>query len=89
MSGLCVVFLFEMMDNSILIVALRTIGKDGPASSTAPQWVTGAYAVVFGGPMGLPARSLTGTVADRASSKGDVRLRDQTALTPGSAGIRG
>lgn len=46
--GLSAVFLFEMLDNSILNVALPTIGRELHASTTALQWVTGAYAVVFG-----------------------------------------
>jgi MFS family permease len=49
--GLSAVFLVEMLDNSILTVALPTIGRDLVASTTALQWVTGAYAVVFGGLM--------------------------------------
>jgi MFS family permease len=54
------VFLFEMLDTSILNVALPTIGRELDASTTALQWVTGAYAVVFGGSM------LTfGALADR------------------------
>ncbi|WP_433063861.1 MFS transporter [Dactylosporangium sp. CS-033363] len=60
LTGLSAVFLFEMLDNSILNVALPTIGRDLHASTTALQWVTGAYAVVFGGLM------LTfGALADR------------------------
>lgn len=60
LAGLSAVFLFEMLDNSILTVALPTIGRDLHASTTALQWVTGAYAVVFGGLMlGF------GAVADR------------------------
>jgi MFS family permease len=51
LAGLSAVFLFEMLDNSILTVALPTIGRDLHASTTALQWVTGAYAVVFGGSM--------------------------------------
>ena len=43
-------FLFEMLDNSLLNVALPTIGRELHASTTALQWVTGAYA---------PARPLT------------------------------
>jgi MFS family permease len=54
------VFLFEMLDNSILNVALPTIGRELHASTTALQWVTGAYAVVFGGLM-----LAFGAVADR------------------------
>lgn len=48
LAGLSAVFLFEMLDNSILNVALPTIGRELNASTTALQWVTGAYAVVFG-----------------------------------------
>ena len=48
LAGLAAVFLFEMLDNSILNVALPTIGRELRASTTELQWVTGAYAVVFG-----------------------------------------
>ncbi|MEC3980931.1 MFS transporter [Amycolatopsis sp. H20-H5] len=51
LAGLSAVFLFEMLDNSILNVALPTIGRELRASTTMLQWVTGAYAVVFGGLM--------------------------------------
>lgn len=54
------VFLFEMLDNSILNVALPTIGRELHASTTGLQWVTGVYSVVFGGFM-----LLFGAVADR------------------------
>lgn len=60
LTGLSAVFLFEMLDNSILNVALPTIGRELSASTTALQWVTGAYAVVFGGLM-----LAFGAVADR------------------------
>ncbi|WP_305786480.1 MFS transporter [Symbioplanes lichenis] len=60
LAGLSAVFLFEMLDNSILTVALPTIGRDLHASTLALQWVTGAYAVVFGGLM-----LVFGAVADR------------------------
>ncbi|MFI5955012.1 MFS transporter [Cryptosporangium sp. NPDC051539] len=60
LAGLSAVFLFEMLDNSILNVALPTIGRELHASTTALQWVTGAYAVVFGGLM-----LVFGAVADR------------------------
>lgn len=60
LSGLAAVFLFEMLNNSVLNVALPTIGRDLHASTTALQWVTGSYSVVFGGLM------LTfGAIADR------------------------
>ena len=45
LAGLSAVFLFEMLDNSILNVALPTIGRELRASTTSLQWVTGAYAV--------------------------------------------
>ncbi len=48
-AALAAVFLFEMLDNSILTVALPAIGRDLHASTSALQWVTGSYAVVFGG----------------------------------------
>ncbi|MGG7465754.1 MFS transporter [Plantibacter sp. YIM 135347] len=51
LAGLSAVFLFEMLDNSILNVALPTIGRELQASTTGLQWVTGAYSVVFGGLM--------------------------------------
>jgi MFS family permease len=60
LAGLSAVFLSEMLDNSILNVALPTIGRELHASTTALQWVTGAYAVVFGGLM-----LAFGAVADR------------------------
>ena len=60
LAGLSAVFLFEMLDNSVLNVALPTIGRELHASTTALQWVTGTYAVVFGGFM-----LLFGTIADR------------------------
>ncbi|MDF2825305.1 MAG: putative multidrug resistance protein mdtD [Mycobacterium sp.] len=64
LTGLSTVFLFEMLDNSILNVALPTIGRELHASTTALQWVVGAYAVVFGGFMlGF------GAVADRCGRR--------------------
>jgi MFS family permease len=51
LAGLSAVFVFEMLDNSILNVALPTIGRELHASTTSLQWVTGVYAVVFGGLM--------------------------------------
>ncbi len=60
LAGLSAVFLFEMLDNSILNVALPTIGRQLHASTTALQWMTGAYAVLFGGFM-----LAFGAIADR------------------------
>ena len=60
LSGLSAVFLFEMLDDSVLNVALPTIGRDLDASTAGLQWVTGAYSVAFGGLM-----LLFGAIADR------------------------
>lgn len=60
LAGLSAVFLFEMLDNSILNVALPIIGRELNASTTDLQWVTGSYAVVFGGLM-----LLFSAIADR------------------------
>ena len=60
LAGLSAVFLFEMLDNSVLTVALPTVGRDLSASTTSLQWVSGAYSVAFGGLM-----LLFGSVADR------------------------
>jgi MFS family permease len=49
--GLSAVFLVEMLDNSILNVALPTIGRELHASAAALQLVTNSYAVVLGGLM--------------------------------------
>ena len=64
LAGLSAVFLFEMLDNSILNVALPTIGRDLHASSLSLEWVTGVYAVVFGGLM-----LVFGAIADRVGRR--------------------
>ncbi|WP_328493369.1 MFS transporter [Streptomyces sp. NBC_00414] len=64
LAGLSAVFLFEMLDNSILNVALPTIGRELSASATVLQWVTGVYAVVFGGLM-----LVLGALADRVGRR--------------------
>ncbi|WP_285028605.1 MFS transporter [Plantibacter sp. ME-Dv--P-122b] len=60
LAGLSAVFLFEMLDNAVLNVALPTIGRELAASTASLQWVSGAYSVAFGGLM-----LLFGAVADR------------------------
>ncbi|MFF1872546.1 MFS transporter [Kitasatospora herbaricolor] len=60
LAGLSAVFLFEMLDNSVLNVALPTIGRELHASTVGLQWVTNAYAVTFGGLM-----LVLGATADR------------------------
>ena len=64
LAGLSAVFLFEMLDNSILNVALPTIGRDLHASTVGLQWVTASYAVVFGGAM-----LAFGALADRVGRR--------------------
>lgn len=64
LAGLSAVFLFEMLDTSVLNVALPTIGRDLGSSTTGLQWVSGAYPVAFGGLM-LPF----GAVADRVGRR--------------------
>lgn len=47
--GLCLAMLVEMVDNSILNVALPTVGRDLQANPTDLQWIVGAYSLTFGG----------------------------------------
>ena len=47
--GLCLTQLVEMVDNSILNVAVPVIGRDLHASPTDLQWIVGAYSLTFGG----------------------------------------
>ncbi|MDO5745447.1 MAG: MFS transporter [Micrococcaceae bacterium] len=79
LAGLSAVFLFEMLDNSILNVALPTIGREFDASTTMLQWVTGAYSVVFGGLM-----LLFSAIADRFGRR-RVMLVGLTLLALASA----
>lgn len=60
LTALCLAFFVEMVDNTLLSIALPTIGRDLQGTTTSLQWVTGAYALTFGGLM-LTA----GSVADR------------------------
>lgn len=58
--GLSIVFLTEMLDNSVLNVALPTIARSLNASASDLQWITTAYSLLFGGLM-----LAFGAVADR------------------------
>ncbi|MGN6252058.1 MAG: MFS transporter [Marmoricola sp.] len=49
LTALCVAFFVEMVDNTLLTIALPTIGRDLGSGTTALQWVTGAYSLTFGG----------------------------------------
>src|SRR3954470_5130281 len=59
-AALCLAFFVEMVDNTLLSIALPTIGRDLGGGTTALQWVTGAYSLTFGGLL-LAA----GSMADR------------------------
>lgn len=60
LAALFLAFFVEMVDNTLLSIALPTIGRDLGSGTTALQWVTGAYSLTFGGLL-LTA----GSVADR------------------------
>ncbi|MEU1090359.1 MFS transporter [Streptomyces sp. NPDC005576] len=60
MAALCLAFFVEMVDNTLLSIALPTIGRDLGSGTTALQWVTSAYSLTFGGLL-LTA----GSMADR------------------------
>nr|MCW2727598.1 tetracycline resistance efflux pump [Aeromicrobium sp.] len=60
LAALCLAFFVEMVDNTLLTIALPTIGRDLGSGTTALQWVTGAYSLTFGGLL-LTA----GSMADR------------------------
>lgn len=79
LAGLSAVFLFEMLDNAVLTVALPTIGRELHASTVGVQWVTSAYSVVFGATM-----LLFGAVADR-SGRRRVMLTGLVLLAVASA----
>ncbi|GGO88794.1 MFS transporter [Nocardioides phosphati] len=49
LAALCLAFFVEMVDNTLLTIALPTIGRDLGSSTTGLQWVTGAYSLTFGG----------------------------------------
>ncbi|WP_277927279.1 MFS transporter [Curtobacterium sp. DN_7.5] len=78
LAGLSAVFLFEMLDNAVLTVALPTIGRELHTSTVGLQWVTGAYSVVFGATM-----LLFGAVADRFGRR-RVMLAGLTLLAAAS-----
>ena len=47
--ALSLTMLVEMIDNSVLNVALPTIGRDLVAGTTGLQWMVAAYSLTFGG----------------------------------------
>lgn len=60
LAALCLAFFVEMVDNTLLSIALPTIGRHLGSTTTDLQWVTGAYSLTFGGLL-LTA----GSIADR------------------------
>ena len=60
LAALCLAFFVEMVDNTLLSVALPTIGRSLGGDTTSLQWITGAYSLTFGGLL-LTA----GSIADR------------------------
>lgn len=49
LAALCLAFFVEMVDNTLLTIALPTIGRDLGGETTTLQWITGAYSLTFGG----------------------------------------
>ncbi len=49
LAALCLAFFVEMVDNTLLTIALPTIGRDLGSGTTALQWVTATYSLTFGG----------------------------------------
>ncbi|MDQ0743582.1 EmrB/QacA subfamily drug resistance transporter [Clavibacter sp. B3I6] len=49
LAALCLAFFVEMVDNTLLSIALPTIGRSLDSGTTGLQWVTGAYSLTFGG----------------------------------------
>ena len=49
LAALCLAFFVEMVDNTLLTIALPTIGRDIGGGTTTLQWVSGIYSLTFGG----------------------------------------
>ncbi len=88
LAALCLAFFVEMVDNTLLTIALPTIGRDLGSGTTGLQWVTGAYSLTFGGLL-LTA----GSTADRLGRRrvllwglGAFGLLSLTVLAVDSAG---
>lgn len=64
LTALCLTFLVEMLDNTVLTIALPTIGRSLGAGTTDLQWVTGAYSMTFGGLL-----LVAGRLADRCGRR--------------------
>ncbi|MDO4908287.1 MAG: MFS transporter [Corynebacterium sp.] len=62
--GICLTMLVEMVDNSILNVAIPVIGRELHSTATGLQWITSAYSLCFGGLL-----MIGGTVGDKFGRK--------------------
>ena len=60
LSALCLAFFVEMVDNTLMSIALPTIGRDLGSGTLSLQWVASAYSLTFGGLL-----LTTGSAADR------------------------
>lgn len=69
LAALCLAFFVEMVDNTLLTIALPTIGRDLGGDTTSLQWITGAYSLTFGGLL-LTA----GSIADRFGRRRVLQL---------------
>jgi len=69
MLALCLAFFVEMVDNTLLSIAIPTIGRDLHGTTTSLQWITGAYSLTFGGLL-LTA----GSLADRFGRRRVLQL---------------
>jgi EmrB/QacA subfamily drug resistance transporter len=49
LGALCLAFFVEMVDNTLMSIALPTIGRDLGGGTLSLQWVAAAYSVTFGG----------------------------------------
>ena len=67
LAALCLAFFVEMVDNTLLSIALPTIGRDLGGGTTDLQWVTAAYPLTFGGLL-LTAGSIADRFGGAASS---------------------
>ena len=47
LAALCLAFFVEMVDNTLLSIALPTIGRALGGGTTDLQWVTGAYSLTL------------------------------------------
>jgi MFS family permease len=64
LAALCLAFFVEMVDNTLMMIAVPTIGRDLGSGTTALQWVTGAYSLTFGGLL-LTAGSMADQIGRR------------------------